>query len=143
MADRDDTIRDLAKLVRAALDTEGTAYRYADGVTSRLGLGEDDSAEAIEAGLREALGPGLDRERLGTVLSALEDAADYRREYQDGDCSDCDGNGYDAARPDRGKLCGDHDADEAVASMYDLLHGELQEHQGRGGAATAAGEVPR
>jgi len=138
VTDRDDTIRDLAALVHNALHRYPSASIRAGRVAKRIGLGEDDSTPTIEAALREALGPVLDREQLGTVLSALEDAADYRREYQDGDCSDCDGNGYDAARPDRGKLCGDHDADEAVASMYDLLHGELQEHQGRGGAATAA-----
>ena len=142
MTSQDDTIRSLAALVWAAAYGDRSATRRAEALLPLLGIRGDDGAGtgAIEAGLRRALGPALDREQLGTVLSALEDAADYRREYQDGDCSDCDGNGYDAGRPDRGKLCGDHDADEAAASMYDLLHGELQEHQGRDGAATAAGE---
>ena len=93
-------------------------------IIASLGIGPDDSlsAAAIEAGLRNDLGPVLGREQLGTALSALEDAADYRREHRDGDCADCE------ALP-KGKWCGDHEADEAVASMYDLLHDDLQERE--------------
>jgi hypothetical protein len=128
----DETLHDLAAMITATIngDQEG-AFDALNRLADRLGIGEDAHSLAVEEGLRKALGPVLGREQLGTALSALEDAADYRREYQDGDCSDCDGNGYDRARPDRGKLCGDHDSDEAMASMYDLLHDELQERQGR------------
>jgi hypothetical protein len=130
VADQDDTIRDLAKLLIAALAGRHDAIDYADRIKSTLGIGEDDDAATVEAGLSKALGEAragavasLDREQLGTALSALEDAADYRREHEDGFCADC-GN-----LPEGG-LCGDHAADETVASMYDLLHDELQEHQG-------------
>lgn len=76
-----------------------------------------------DAAIRGAAVASLDRKHLGTVLAALEDAADYRREYQDGDCAGC-------GKLPKGELCGDHDCDEAMASNYDLLHGELQERQG-------------
>jgi len=125
MSDQNDVIPDLAALVRAAVYGDRSATRRAEALLPLLGIRGDDGAGtgAIEAGLRKALGPALDREQLGTALAALEDAADYRREYRDGDCADCD------ALP-AGVFCGDHEADEAVASMYDLLHGELQERQG-------------
>ena len=125
MTSQDDTIRSLAALVWAAAYGDRSATRRAEALLPLLGIRGDDGAGtgAIEAGLRRALGPALDREQLGTALAALEDAADYRREHRDGDCSDCE------ALP-KGKLCGDHEADEAVASMYDLLHAELQERQG-------------
>lgn len=136
MAEQDDTLRSLATLIWAVVYDDHSATRRAEALLPRLGIGGNDSAGtgAIEAGLRKALGPVLNREQLGTVLSALEDAADYRREYQDGDCVDCEKEGLQ-----NGKPCGDHEVDEAVASMYDLLHGELQEHQGRG---ELAAEVP-
>lgn len=134
MPDRYDPVPDLAALVWAAVYFDRSTACRAEALLPLLGIGGNDSAgtAAIEAGLRRTLGPALDREQLGTVLSALEDAADYRREHRDGDCSDCD------ALPE-GKLCGDHEVDEAVASMYDLLHDELQERQGRGGEKAADG----
>lgn len=136
MADRYDPIPDVATLIWAVVHGDRSETRRAQALLPRLGIGGNDSAGtgAIEAGLRKAFGPVLNREQLGTVLSALEDAADYRREYQDGDCVDCEKEGLQ-----NGKPCGDHEVDEAVASMYDLLHGELQEHQGRG---ELAAEVP-
>jgi hypothetical protein len=130
MTEQPGIIRDLAALVRAVLFGDRTATVHAERIASRAGIGEDDSAEAIEAGLRRALGPVLDREQLGTVLAALEDAAGYRREYQDGDCAGCE-------ELPEGVLCGDYDCDRAVASMYDLLHEDLQEHQGTGGTGHA------
>jgi hypothetical protein len=51
---------------------------------------------------------------LRTVLSALEDAADYRRDQ--GDCGAC--------KPDA--KCRDHAIDDYVAADYDLLFEELQ-----------------
>ncbi len=53
------------------------------------------------------------------ILSALEDAADYRRD-QGEQCAECD------------KLaghvkCRDHDTDDKIASMYEDLHERLQE----------------
>ena len=130
--DWDGTFRDLAALLVAALANRHDAFAYADRITSRLGIGEDDTPETAGAELRKALGASLDREQLGTALSALEDAADYRREYQDGECNDCITERDNQQNWDSGVLCGDHDTDEAMASMYDLLHGELQEHQGNG-----------
>ena len=120
MTDQPGIIRDLAALVRAVLYGDRTAAVYAERITSRLGISEDGAPEAAEAGLRKAL-VLLDREQLGTALAALEDAADYRREYQDGDCAGCE-------ELPEGVLCGDHACDEAMAAGYDLLHGELQEH---------------
>jgi len=126
VADQDSIIPDLAALLVAALARRHDSAYYAVRIAARLALVNSASDAVAEAELRKALGPVLDREQLGTALSALEDAAAYRREYQDGDCADCD------ALPE-GVLCGDHETDEAIASMYDLLHEELQEHQGAGG----------
>lgn len=123
MADQPGIFPDLARLLMAARAGRHDAFAYADRITSRLGLGEDVTDSAAEAALRTALGPALDREQLGTVLAALEDAADYRREYQDGYCADC-------GPAPGGDLCGDHASDEVMAAMYDMLHGELQERQG-------------
>lgn len=52
------------------------------------------------------------------LLSALEDAADYRRD-QGESCADCD------KLAGAGK-CGDHETDDAVASMYELMHGAIR-----------------
>jgi hypothetical protein len=63
------------------------------------------------------------------ILSALEDAADYRRdqgEYCPG-CADLPG----------GQKCGDHTTDDAIAGMYELLHQTLA---GKLGEDAAAGE---
>jgi len=66
------------------------------------------------------LPPGLDPGQLrGTLLNALEEAASCRREYEDGYCRDC-------GELPEGVKCGDHSADAAMASMYDLLHEQLQ-----------------
>lgn len=74
--DQDDNIRDLAALVRAVLSGDRTATVYAERVASRLGIGENDSADSIEAGLRKELGlsgrslpPGLG-EHVTAVLTA-------------------------------------------------------------------------
>ncbi len=131
MTDQPGIIPDLAALLVAALQRRHDSAYYAVRIAERLALGNDATEAAAEAGLRKALGPVLDRRQLGTVLAALEDAADYRREYKDGDCADCDGL-------PKGELCGDHDTDRAMASMYDLLAGELQEHQGTGGTFRCA-----
>jgi hypothetical protein len=131
VADQDDIIPGLAALLVAALARRHDSAYYAVRIAARLELGSNATEAAAAAGLRKALGPVLDREQLGTVLAALEDAAAYRREYQDGDCVDC------KALP-KGVLCGDHETDEAMASVYDLLHGELQEHQGGGGTFRCA-----
>jgi hypothetical protein len=56
VAEQDDTVRDLAALVVAALACDRSTYAYADRITSRLGLGEDDDVAATEAELRKALG---------------------------------------------------------------------------------------
>lgn len=53
-----------------------------------------------------------------TILSALEDAADYRRD-QGSHCHDCS-TSLPAAK------CDDHAADDAVAMMYDELHERIQ-----------------
>lgn len=74
MTDRDDTIRDIAVLVHNALHRYPSPSVRAGRVAKRIGLGEDDSAEAIEAGLREALGvPGADRPQglAGRVTAVL------------------------------------------------------------------------
>ena len=47
------------------------------------------------------------------IRSALEDAADYRRD-QGESCSGCD----EIEGPGK---CGDHETDDAMASMYDML----------------------
>lgn len=138
VTDQPDILPDLAKLLIAGHAGRSDAFIYADRITSALGLGDDDGEAAAEAVLRKALGPVLDREQLGTVLAALEDAAAYRREYQDGDCADCITERDEQQNWDSGVLCGDHEADEAMASVYDLLHGELQEHQGAGGTFRCA-----
>jgi hypothetical protein len=59
VTDQDATVRDLAALVRAVLFGDRTATVHAERIASRAGLGEDDSAEAIEAGLRKALGTAV------------------------------------------------------------------------------------
>ena len=50
------------------------------------------------------------------LLSALEDAADYRRDQGEscGACDEVEGDGK----------CGDHSTDDSIASMYDML-GEM------------------
>jgi hypothetical protein len=63
---------------------------------------------------------------LQTLLSALEDAAEYRTEHHDGWCGNCATE--QEIKP--GALCGDHGFDEAVASMYNGLHHRLQDGQG-------------
>jgi hypothetical protein len=115
------------KYERLAVDGDGDAWGYRDGKWDCI---SDSAAADDDADLERQYPPvtfylppvPLGRGQLGTALAALEDAAAFRREYQDGDCADCD------ALPE-GALCGDHDCDEAMASMYDLLHEELQEHQ--------------
>jgi hypothetical protein len=57
MTDRDDTIRDLAALVHNALHRYPSPSVRAGRVAKRIGLGEDDSAVAIETALRQALAP--------------------------------------------------------------------------------------
>jgi hypothetical protein len=56
MADRDDTIRDLAAIIKAGLGWDHGIYADVDRLTSRLGLGEDDDVATVEAELRKALG---------------------------------------------------------------------------------------
>lgn len=58
----------------------------------------------------------IERQRVSELLSALEDAADYRRDQ--GDCYEC--------RTGIKIKCGDHSTDDAVASMYNMIHSELQ-----------------
>jgi hypothetical protein len=129
---------------RLAVDGDGDIWTWHGGRWSCVGGGQADSDAELEDQFPPVtfyLPPvPLGRGQLGTALAALEDAAAYRREYQDGDCTACD------ALPE-GVLCGDHDCDKAMASVYDLLHEELQEHQGTGpagepqeDAATAAWE---
>ena len=55
MTDQDDTVRDLAALVRAVLYGDRTAIVYAERITSRLGISEDDAPQTAEAALRKAL----------------------------------------------------------------------------------------
>jgi hypothetical protein len=133
------------KYERLAVDGDGDTWGRQGGqwkcLTSGGAADDDAELERQFPPVTFYLPPvPLGRGQLGTALAALEDAAAYRREYQDGDCTDCD------ALP-KGVLCGDHACDEAVASMYDLLHDELQEHQGtvpagkpQEDAATAAWE---
>lgn len=130
---RPDILPDLARLLIAAHAGRRDSFGYADRIASALVLGDDDSEATAEAALRKALGPVLDREQLGTALAALEDAADYRREYQDGDCGDCITERDRQQNWDRTVRCGDHESDAVVSTMYDLLHEELQEHQGEAG----------
>jgi hypothetical protein len=58
MTEQDDTIRGLARLVRAAVFGNNSVTSDAEAVVTCLGIGPDDpvSADAIEAGLRKALG---------------------------------------------------------------------------------------
>lgn len=79
MTDRDDTIRDIAALIHNALHRYPSPSVRAGRVAKRIGLGEDDSTEAIEAGLREALGvPGADRPQgLAGRVTAVLAAAGY------------------------------------------------------------------
>jgi len=79
VTDRDDTIRDLAALVHNALHRYPSPSVRAGRVAKRIGLGEDDSAEAIEAGLREALGAtAADRPQgLAGRVTAVLAAAGY------------------------------------------------------------------
>jgi hypothetical protein len=85
VTDQDETVRDLAALVRAVLFGDRTATVYAERVASRLGIGEDDSADVIGAGLRTVLGAaavvraaGLG-ERVTAVLTAagFTDSRDF------------------------------------------------------------------
>ena len=62
MTDRDKTIRVLAALVRATVAFDRTAFTYADDITSRLGIGEDDDTDGVEAALRKVLMPPAARE---------------------------------------------------------------------------------
>jgi hypothetical protein len=80
VTDQPGILPDLAALVRAALVRavlfgDRTATVYAERVASRLGIGEDDDADAIEARLRKALGtvappsrPVLDGVPVGFIL---------------------------------------------------------------------------
>lgn len=90
MADRDETIRDLADMLHAVITWGATDPRvYADRVCARLGIGEDDSAEAVEGVLRQALGiPGprtvtfdmADSDSYLVLDSALEEFATWQRD---------------------------------------------------------------
>jgi hypothetical protein len=134
------------KYERLAVDGQGDAWGYREGqwwcMFGDGGADDDAGLEARYPPVTFYLLPApLGRGQLGTALSALEDAAAYRREYQDGDCADC----YGLDGLSMGVLCGDHACDEAMASMYDLLHEELQEQQvtgpvGVGDAATVEAE---
>jgi hypothetical protein len=55
---------------------------------------------------------------LETLVRALDDAAQYRREYEDGDCVGCE-HGIE--------LCGDHASDEQRAKAYDCLRAMLRD----------------
>jgi len=68
VAELDDTVRELARLVTAALGYDMTTSVQASGrVAVRLGIGEDDDAGAAEAALRKAL--GLSRETAAASLA--------------------------------------------------------------------------
>jgi hypothetical protein len=57
VAEQDDTVRELSRLLVAALACDEPAgARAADRIATRLGIGEDDDAGATEAVLRRALG---------------------------------------------------------------------------------------
>jgi hypothetical protein len=56
MADHYDPVPDLALLLIAARDCRSDTVIYGQRVTLRLGIDEDDSAEAAAGVLREALG---------------------------------------------------------------------------------------
>ena len=122
MTDRRDLIPALAALIRAAVYGDRTAPALAERLLPSLGITWDGSltAGSVEEGLREALGPALDRERLGTALAALEDAADYRREHRDGDCTDCDA--LPAGQGDGGEKAADGpSAPDLVDRIADVL----------------------
>ena len=68
---------------------------------------------------------------LGVIISALGDAAAYRRDGHDW-CDDC-------GKEPVGDECADHDSDEATARAYDELEERL-ETQLRELALTAAGD---
>jgi hypothetical protein len=126
----------VAKYERLAVDGDGDAWGYRDGrwdcISESATADDDADLERQYPPVTFYLPPvPLGRGQLGTALAALEDAAAYRREYQDGDCPGCEELPEDV-------LCGDHDCDKAMASVYDLLHGELQEHQGGGGTFRCA-----
>jgi hypothetical protein len=73
---------------------------------------------------------GLSGDALALILSALDDAAAYRRDVGDW-CDDC------SEQPE-GQECADHDSDGATARAYDEL-AERLEAQVRERVPVAAG----
>ncbi len=69
MADKYDPVPDLAKMLAAGIGYRTDVIAYADRISERLGLGEDDSAEVIAEVLRKALGPDVPQgDPAGTVM---------------------------------------------------------------------------
>jgi hypothetical protein len=101
MAEQDDVIRDLAAILVAAANYEQSVFTYADRLTSRLGLGEDDDRATAGEALRKALGAlAITGQDLATLRQIVADAIDYRREHEDADCSGCDSGDCETARED-------------------------------------------
>jgi hypothetical protein len=112
---------------------DGTVYSVVDIGTCTIVFGSADEARAVAAKTLKAAGaidslagvvtekPAavLTPEQIRTVLSALDVAADAKRDAADV-CPDCD------ARPD-GALCGTCEWRLAVADEYDALAEKVRE----------------
>lgn len=99
MADHYDLVPDLAEMLVAAFACRSDTVIFGQRVTLRLGIGEDDSAEAVAGKLREALGLGAceaTRTASGTVCGVTP-AALYASECEHG-------------HPREGRLCARHAA---------------------------------
>jgi hypothetical protein len=87
-ADHYDPVPALAALIWSAVYEDRSATRLAEALLPRLGIGGNDpvSTDAIEAGLRRAIGLALDLsdlDALHALTTALQDYAEKERDIAD------------------------------------------------------------